>query len=90
MNTGHFVATNRRDRQLVGCNLIATRLRTISCVLEALNPLVFAVKVIDYLFCKGNGCSRWCIKFVNMVHFLHLNVILWETIHYLCQITVDS
>ncbi len=43
--------------QLIGSNIITSRLRTIGSMLETFYPLVFAVKVIDNLFCKGNGCS---------------------------------
>ena len=88
VNAWHLIASDALDGQLRSGALVGAFLCAVGLQLQAFHPRCLAVEVVDNLFCQRDGGARWRVELVYVVCLLHAHVVLWEAVHYFCQVTV--
>ena len=75
MNTGNFLLTDIVDTQHLGLRLVQA-------------PALLAIQILYNLLSQRDGGAGRSIQFVYMMGLHHIHIILFELVHYLCQIFV--
>ena len=90
VNARNLIATDGVDAKLVSrcrCRTFRCSVGTEQC---ALCPRLLAVDISHYLLGKRYGSAARSVELVDVMHLFHLHIILWELVHYLCQISVHG
>ena len=90
MYARHLVAANAGYGQLLGLEFRRRHLGAVGLMLEAFHPLRLTLQVGNDILGQRDGSARGSIELMHMVRFLHLDVVLWKTVHDTGKIAVHG
>lgn len=86
----YLAATDAVDGQFLGCGLVLYGDSAVGSGERAKCPIVLAFHLFEQPFGQGDSRAAGMVEFMDVVHFLHASVVLWELVHDACQIAVYS